>query len=510
MPCCRSSCGTEHSSLVQVYLGSNLDRPSVITTHMGLLQTYYTVGGFISAVLLVVVGIDQAYQRFSHKWTNEPPLLPYRIPIIGHALRFTADCLGLFRAAHEYFPGSQAYSLFSFGKRVYVFTHYKDVSIVFRKSKALPFLPLIESLSGLAWDISPDGMRRLSEVDDTGDSIFRNAHVFYRDSLKVGPDLDVLTISFLHYLEKEFDQFEAQKITDYVSLNKWSKTMLGTASTSAMMGPALLRDNPDLLPSVWLVEQGFVLFVNRIPRIFAKKSYRARDHVLSAFTKYFSDEKNKEGSAPMMWEREAELRAKGISTKDIAAYSYAAYAVLLNNANPTACWLLRRIFSRTDLLPRLREEVAPAFASGNSITTLEQVQHLLTSCPLLRAFYDETLRLHSSSVSNRVVVEETTVGGYTLKVGHNVICPSYVQHRLPEYFGNDTDKFEPERFIKPVLEKGTPADPKMVRAFGGGVSLCPGRFFASNEVLSYAASALWRFDMTFKGEMVRIVPRKRE
>jgi hypothetical protein len=61
------------------------------------------------------------------------------------------------------------------------------------------------------------------------------------------------------------------------------------------------------------------------------------------------------------------------------------------------------------------------------------------------------------------------------------------------------------------LEKGTPADAKMVRAFGGGVSLCPGRFFASNEVLSYAASVLWRFDITFKGKgMVSIVPRKRE
>jgi hypothetical protein len=145
-------------------------------------------------------------------------------------------------------------------------------------------------------------------------------------ALKIGPDLDVLTINFLHYLEKEFDQFEAQKTPHDVSLNKWSKTMLGTASTSAMKGPALLRDNPDLLPSVWIVEQGFVLFVYRFPRIFAKKYYRARGHVLGAFTKYFADEKNKEGSAPMTWEREAELRSKG-TTKDIAAYSYASYAV---------------------------------------------------------------------------------------------------------------------------------------------------------------------------------------
>jgi hypothetical protein len=174
-----------------------------------------------------------------------------------------------------------------------MFTHSKDVSIVFRKAKPLPFLPLIEKLSGLAWDISSDGMKRLSEVDEAGDSIFRNAHVFYRDALKVGPELDILTVNFLRYLEKEFDEFEAKQPSSNISLLHWSKMMLGTASTNAMMGPALLRDNPDLLQSIWLVEQAFVLFINRIPRIFARKYYRARDHVLAAFTSYLADEKNK-------------------------------------------------------------------------------------------------------------------------------------------------------------------------------------------------------------------------
>jgi len=113
--------------------------------------------------------------------------------------------------------------------------------------------------------------------------------------------------------------------------------------------------------------------------------------------------------------------------------------------------------------------------------------------------------------SNRVVEEETSIGGCTLKTGHNVMLPSYSQHHSPEYFGHDTETFNPERFIQPVLEKGKHADSKMVRAFGGGVSLCSGRFFASNEVLSYAASVLWRYDIKFqRNGLVSIMPRKCE
>jgi hypothetical protein len=199
--------------------------------------------------------------------------------------------------------------------------------MVFRKARALPFLPLIEGLSGSAWDISSDGMRQLSEVDEAGDSLFRNAHAFYRDALKAGPQLDSITMKFLHYLQKALDEFEAKQSSSTSSLFKWSKTMLGTASTNAMMGPSLLRDNPDLLPSVWIVDLGFFLFVNRIPRIFARKYYRARDHVNGAFTRYFSEVENAEESAPMIRDRAIQLREKGMTTRDIASYSYSAYAV---------------------------------------------------------------------------------------------------------------------------------------------------------------------------------------
>src|SRR5882762_6706031 len=105
---------------------------------MGL-HSYYSALGAVSALLLIVVIVDQFYQRFSHKWTNEPPLLPYRIPIVGHALMFNSACTKLYKTAQyvfaitlsifwiyaghlcsEHFPDCKPYSLMFFGKRVYV------------------------------------------------------------------------------------------------------------------------------------------------------------------------------------------------------------------------------------------------------------------------------------------------------------------------------------------------------------------------------------------------------
>lgn len=65
---------------------------------MGL-AIYYTVAVVVSAILVVAVILDRIYQRMSHKWTNEPPLLPYKIPIIGHALMYESDSAALFRSA---------------------------------------------------------------------------------------------------------------------------------------------------------------------------------------------------------------------------------------------------------------------------------------------------------------------------------------------------------------------------------------------------------------------------
>ena len=59
-------------------------------------------------------------------------------------------------------------------------------------------------------------------------------------------------------------------------------------------------------------------------------------------------------------------------------------------------------------------------------------------------------------------------------------------------FGIGTDEFNPERFLKNTeLTKSRSFIP-----FGGGTRLCPGRFMAKAEVLTFVALLMSRFELS--------------
>jgi hypothetical protein len=107
----------------------------------------------------------------------------------------------------------------------------------------------------------------------------------------------------------------------------------------------------------------------------------------------------------------------------------------------------------------------PTFATGQAITTLEQVQYLFSAYRLLCAFNDKTLHLHSYSSSNHLVTEPTAISGCTLKMGHNDLLPTSMQHCSLAYFSHDVGAFDLGQFLWLVLEKGGSVDMKVVHRF---------------------------------------------
>ena len=89
------------------------------------------------------------------------------------------------------------------------------------------------------------------------------------------------------------------------------------------------------------------------------------------------------------------------------------------------------------------------------------------------------------------------------------MIPLRINHQDSKIYGERIDEFVPDRFLNDFMKmdssNGQAADGtsmgkiapsiKSMKPFGGGVTLCPGRHLAVNEIVVFIATALRRFDI---------------
>ncbi|MCJ1303915.1 hypothetical protein MMC08_006726 [Hypocenomyce scalaris] len=168
-------------------------------------------------------------------------------------------------------------------------------------------------------------------------------------------------------------------------------------------------------------------------------------------------------------------------------------------------WLLSYILFDKNLFAAVRAETELAIHDG-----VVDSHYLLDKCPLLEAVYYETLRMVNGALSARKVVSDTHIGGKILRPGNTVVIPYRQLHYNEHVFGRNAKDFDPERFLK---DKSLSSN-SSYRPFGGGVSYCPGRYLAKQEVYGFVALLLHRFDIQLattplgeKGVGTQIFPR---
>jgi cytochrome P450 len=80
----------------------------------------------------------------------------------------------------------------------------------------------------------------------------------------------------------------------------------------------------------------------------------------------------------------------------------------------------------------------------------------------------------------------------TLKSGTFVFMPNVSVHFDANSWGSNVDHFDGKRFTK----MGTKVPRGAFVGFGGGKNMCPGRYFAMNQILSLVAMLVLRFDIS--------------
>ncbi|TWU71881.1 Cholesterol 7-alpha-monooxygenase [Metarhizium rileyi] len=406
----------------------------------------------------------------------------------------------LFREA-----SNEPLQLILFGTRVYFISRVEDVSEAYRNTRTLTvdefyqriFLGMGTSKESVTHIFAPPSALHKNPENRLGKPVAQLARELQMAQLQPSPGLDALERAELDYLERHMQpdavlasrhrymdllggETPGRTASVELSLWNWCADLHVRAAQKAFFGDALDRLDPEL-PQKFLEfdDLGWKLLY-QFPTFLARDAMEKRD-CIRAILKAFYDlprEKRDEAAGWVLSSTEDELRAIGIPSEDIAS------VVLILYWGPS-------------LIEPIRAETAAAFGPEGTITDLK---HLHGHCHHLDAAWNETLRLTSVAASVRTVTADTVIGGRMLRAGHRLIIPYRQLHLDTGVFGHDVTAFRPDRFLnnKPKTGKRVRRG-EYFRPFGGGSTICPGRFFTKRVVVIFVALLLRRFDISMAG-----------
>jgi cytochrome P450 len=256
-----------------------------------------------------------------------------------------------------------------------------------------------------------------------------------------------------------------------------------------------------------------------------RSALAARDRLAAAFLRYhIANCYTHPGASAYIRAWTEHSASRGIPPADIARFHVGNLFALVANTVPAAFWTVYHIFSaEPEVLAACRAEVERAVTvgpqdgneqrEGQDVVCTLRAREVVSKerCPTLLAFFQEVLRAHGMMTSVRVAGEDCWLddGKYLIKKGGMVMMPARVQHRLREVWGEDAEAFDHARWL-PAAAKGRDGGPRSnpvaFRGFGGGTTLCPGRHFATNEILLFVAMLLLRFDVVPTGDGGWVMP----
>lgn len=177
----------------------------------------------------------------------------------------------------------------------------------------------------------------------------------------------------------------------------------------------------------------------------------------------------------------------------MARFEIGGAVAILANTGSVAFWTTYHIFSDPIVLRDIRAEATKLVTNGPKGHAID-LSKVKSSCPILASTFQEVLRVHSIGTSARVVMEDHMLDNkYLLKKGSTVLIPGAVQHSFSSVWGDNVSQFDHTRFSRSSSNKRP--NPVAFRGFGGGTTLCPGRHFASTEVMGFVVLMVLQFEI---------------
>ncbi|KAF2117163.1 cytochrome P450 [Lophiotrema nucula] len=456
--------------------------------------------------------------------SREPPALattvPFITPLIGmirHKTKYTRMLWN-----KQNFP---IYTLRLPFSRIYVVNSAALITAVQRHPKILAFQPIEDSFAKRIIDPSDDCMARakkdVEEWQNAPSSAPTPSHVLFK-GVAPGEGLDGMNRMMIQRLQDAIGGL-AKELGNgkekYVDLHEWIKHEITMATTEGVYGEGNPYRDPKLAEAFWKFEEGLgALSMGVLPNLLAKTAVGGRNILAEAFEEYFT--KHVSTSSSLTKGRHEYYTERGFTDKDIAKTEVGNGIAILSNTVPTAYWFTFHLFSKLEVLEACRKEALSHVVETHGpdgLVKAVDVSKLKTSSPILLSAFKEAMRVHSIGVGIRMVMQDHMLANqYLLKKGCIVIMPAAVQHFDSGLWGSDVASYNHERFVPDPTKTRPRVSPVCFRGFGGGTTLCPGRHFATTEVLVFVTMLMLRFTVeapegwkqptTDKAAMSAVVP----
>uniref|UniRef100_A0A1D1Y8D8 Ent-kaurene oxidase n=1 Tax=Anthurium amnicola TaxID=1678845 RepID=A0A1D1Y8D8_9ARAE len=172
----------------------------------------------------------------------------------------------------------------------------------------------------------------------------------------------------------------------------------------------------------------------------------------------------------------------------------------IHTTSKAASNALYDLAGRPELLNELYEEALTINKECNGSLTVSDIKKMKK----LDSFVKESLRLSSDLVElpHYMISESYTFSnGFTIPGGRIVNLYTSDLLTSKEAFGVDAKEFKPYRFVDTTNSSATKVDRSYI-VFGGGKHACPGRYFAVNETKLFLHKVILKYKISTKSGKV--------
>ncbi|KAJ0115128.1 hypothetical protein J7T55_001537 [Diaporthe amygdali] len=469
----------------------------------------------MSSVLPVAVGIAAATYvllvallRFTQD-AKEPASICDTIPFVTPIINMQSDSNADPRDKYNL----PIYTLRLPGTRMYVVNSPRLLTSIQAQFRALSFNAIEANIAANLLGCQKTTINIIGRDLTKDGGYLMSFPKYVHSALSAGPGLDAMNRRAIQVISKSLDEW-SQKKTTKIQLWQWLRHELLLASTDSVYGPKNPFRNPAMEKAWYTFEPKMMMFILKLfPRVFAKESFKAREYMVKVWEEYFDSGSYQQGSELV----KARVKINDdfqIPLKETARIEVAGSQAILTNTLPGTFWIAYHIFSDPAVLDSIRNELSKGVRQDDDGACTIDLTHVKSSCPILLSTFKETMRMYSTSTATRIAMEDYRLDNkYLLKKGSTIMMPATVQHTSKSAWGDTVDEFDHERFA-PGSKR---VNPVAFRGFGGGMTLCPGRHFASTEILMFSALLALRFDLhpvdgkwtaptTAKSPMVNAMP----